>query len=59
MTCPVCGAEMNLHAEKLVQPVTPEEAESVTTVVDGVLEIVFACPQCGRIESRREPTEDD
>jgi hypothetical protein len=46
---------MNLHAEKLVQALTPEEAASVTTVVDGVLEIVFACPNCGRIESRREP----
>jgi hypothetical protein len=45
---------MNLHAEKLVQALTPEEAAAVGTDVDGVLEIVFACPQCGWIESRRE-----
>lgn len=48
---------MNLHAQKLVQPVTPEEAASVGTALDGVLEIVFACPSCGRIESRRESGE--
>jgi predicted RNA-binding Zn-ribbon protein involved in translation (DUF1610 family) len=45
---------MNLHAEKLVQPQTPEEAASVGARMDGVLEIVFACPQCGWIASRRE-----
>jgi hypothetical protein len=48
---------MNLHAEKLVQPVTAEEAASVGTAVDGVLESVFACPGCGWIESRRESAE--
>jgi predicted RNA-binding Zn-ribbon protein involved in translation (DUF1610 family) len=57
MTCPKCGTPMNLHAEKLVQPLTPEEAASVGTAVDGVLEFVFACPQCGWIESRRESGE--
>jgi predicted RNA-binding Zn-ribbon protein involved in translation (DUF1610 family) len=45
---------MNLHAEKLVQPLTREEAVLVGERIDGVLEIVFACPQCGWIESRRE-----
>jgi predicted RNA-binding Zn-ribbon protein involved in translation (DUF1610 family) len=54
MTCPKCGTPMNLHAEKLVQPQTPEEAASVGARMDGVLEIVFACPQCGWIESRRD-----
>ena len=48
---------MNLHAEKLVQPRTPEEVDTLGTAVDGVLEIVFACPGCGWIESRRESGE--
>jgi hypothetical protein len=57
MTCPKCGTPMNLHAEKLVQPQTAEEAASVGARMDGVLEIVFACPQCGWIASRRETGE--
>jgi predicted RNA-binding Zn-ribbon protein involved in translation (DUF1610 family) len=48
---------MNLHAEKLVQPLTAEEAASAGARIDGVLEIVFACPQCGWIASRRETGE--
>ncbi len=54
MTCPKCGAEMNHQADKLVHPVTREEAASMTAALDGVIEEVFACPGCGRIESRRE-----
>lgn len=53
MTCPKCGTEMNHQADKLVYPVTAEEAAAVTAVFDGVLEIVFACPGCGWIDSRR------
>ena len=53
MTCPKCGAEMNHQADKLVHPVTREEAASMTAALDGVIEEVFACPGCGRIESRR------
>jgi hypothetical protein len=48
---------MNHQAEKLVQPVTAEEAAAVSTRVDGVLELVFACPRCGWIDSRRETRE--
>jgi predicted RNA-binding Zn-ribbon protein involved in translation (DUF1610 family) len=53
MTCPNCGAEMNHQADKLVHPVTKEEAAKMTAALDGVIEEVFACPSCGRIESRR------
>jgi predicted RNA-binding Zn-ribbon protein involved in translation (DUF1610 family) len=53
MTCPNCGAEMNHQADKLVHPVTKEEAAKMTASLDGVIEEVFACPSCGRIESRR------
>ena len=54
MTCTKCGTEMNHQADKLVQPVTREEAESMTSALDGVIVVVFACPGCGWIDSRRE-----
>ncbi|HJS49786.1 MAG TPA: hypothetical protein VJ745_05640 [Gaiellaceae bacterium] len=54
MTCPKCGAEMNHQADKLVHPLTKEEATSMTPALDGVIEIVFACPACGWIDSRRD-----
>jgi transcription elongation factor Elf1 len=57
MTCPRCGTEMNHQAEKLVQPVTAEEVAAISTRLDGVLERVFACPNCGWIGSRRETGE--
>ena len=44
---------MNHQAAKLVQPVTEEEAATLTEAFDGVIEEIFACPACGRIESRR------
>ena len=53
MTCSKCGMEMNHQADKLVHPVTTDEAASMTLALDGVIEIVFACPGCGRIESLR------
>jgi hypothetical protein len=45
---------MNHQADKLVHPVTKEEAARMTPALDGVIEIVFACPGCGWIDSRRE-----
>ena len=56
MTCPKCGAQMNHQANKLVDAVTADEAAELT-VFDGVLVIVFACPNCGWIDSRRETGE--
>ena len=53
MRCPRCGEEMNHQADKLVHPVTQEEAARITPALDGIIEQVFACPNCGRIESRR------
>jgi predicted RNA-binding Zn-ribbon protein involved in translation (DUF1610 family) len=54
MTCPKCGTAMNHQADKLVQPVTKEEAAAaMTQALDGVIVEVFACPNCGWIESRR------
>ena len=53
MTCPKCGATMNHQANKLVYPVTREEETEITSAFDGMIEEIFACPNCGRIESRR------
>jgi ribosomal protein S27AE len=53
MTCPRCGRVMNHDANKLVHPVTKEEAAAMTAALDGVILEVFACPNCGFIESRR------
>jgi hypothetical protein len=44
---------MNHQASKLVHPVTDEEVAQLSQAFEGVLEEVFACPSCGRIESRR------
>ena len=53
MRCPKCGATMNHQADKLVHPLTAAEGALMTSAIDGVIEKVFACPECGRIESRR------
>jgi hypothetical protein len=57
MTCPKCGTPMNHQADKLVHPVTAQELAATSTAFDGVLEVVFACPNCGWIASRRETDE--
>ena len=53
VTCPADGAQMNHQASKLVYPRTREEAAEMTAAMDGVIDDVYACPVCGRIESRR------
>ena len=53
MTCSKCGAAMNHQADKLVHPLTSDEAAAMTEALDGVIEEVFACPACGWIDSRR------
>ena len=48
-----CGVEMNHHAEKLVEPVTPEEARKMGPTLGGMIEEVHTCPDCGHTASRR------
>jgi hypothetical protein len=48
---------MNHQAEKLIQAATEEEAAAQTSDLDGLLVLVFACPACGWIESRRADAE--
>jgi predicted RNA-binding Zn-ribbon protein involved in translation (DUF1610 family) len=57
MRCPRCGAQMNHQANKLVEPVTREEAEA-STAAGGILILVFACPNCGYVDSRRDEPDD-
>jgi NAD(P)H-dependent FMN reductase len=53
MRCPKCGAEMNHHAEKVLQPSGPIEEASVDAVLGGVVEEMHTCPACGTNASRR------
>ena len=53
MICPKCGAEMNHHADKLVYPVTAEDAKKMDATLGGVIEETHCCPGCGGVESRR------
>jgi len=52
MICPECGAEMNHHADKLMEPVKPEELKYVNPSLGGVVKEMHACPECGAVESR-------
>jgi predicted RNA-binding Zn-ribbon protein involved in translation (DUF1610 family) len=54
MRCSTCGEKMNHHADKLVEPRGDEE-ELTDPTFGGHVEEVFACPRCGRVESRRLP----
>ncbi len=50
MICPGCGAVMNHHADKLVDPV--DRLAAVDPALGGLLEETHACPACGNVESR-------
>jgi hypothetical protein len=50
--CPICGAAMNRHAEKVDYGAAPEEAEGAETPWDGALMEFHTCPQCAHVEER-------
>ena len=54
MICPKCGDEMNHHADKLVDPVTPEDRKHVNATLGGVIEETHCCPGCGAVATRRQ-----
>jgi C4-type Zn-finger protein len=54
MICPVCGAEMNLHAEKLLEVSPADPAYNLS--LGGALEESHACPSCGASASRLQLT---
>ena len=56
-TCPRCGAAMNHQADKLRDPATREEADS-GHATGGTVLAIFACPNCGWIDSRLVASEE-
>jgi predicted RNA-binding Zn-ribbon protein involved in translation (DUF1610 family) len=52
MRCPACGHEMNHHADKVDYTAVLDHPTTADAVFGGVLEEVFTCPNCGRIEMR-------
>jgi len=52
MICPKCGAEMNHHADKLVDPIKPDDIKHVNPSLGGVVTEMHCCPKCGAVESR-------
>jgi hypothetical protein len=54
MICSWCGSEMNHHADKLVHPLTAEDARDVNTALGGLVEEAHGCPGCGNVEFRQE-----
>ena len=53
MICANCGGEMNHHADKLIDPVKPEDLRQVNSPLGGVIEEIHCCPGCGAAASRR------
>ena len=53
MICSNCGNEMNHHADKLIDPVKPEDRQHVDGALGGVIEEIHCCAGCGAAASRR------
>lgn len=53
MICSNCGSEMNHHADKLIDPVKPEDLLQISSPLGGVIEEIHGCPGCGAVGSRR------
>lgn len=53
MICRKCGAEMNHHADKLVDPTSPEEARQADAALGGVVQETHGCPRCGNVQACR------
>lgn len=53
MICKECGDPMNHHADKLVDPVSAQEAARMDPKLGGIIEEMHYCAQCGMGDSRR------
>lgn len=53
LICPVCGAEMNHHAEKIDYTAALDDDAAVDEETGGILEEIHTCPGCGDTETRR------
>jgi hypothetical protein len=47
MICPRCGAEMNQHAEKLVEPTSAEMAKRIDPALGAIVQEMHTCSGCG------------
>ena len=52
MQCLRCGAEMNHHADKPVEPLDAADTARVDPVLGVLIEEMYACPACGCSASR-------
>jgi ribosomal protein S27AE len=52
MQCPKCGAAMNHHADKLVEPTDARDAALLDPELGGVIREIHGCPRCGAVASR-------
>jgi len=55
MRCPSCGAEMNHHADKLVESTGALDEPRVDSALGGMVEEIYACPACGTEAARWQP----
>ena len=55
MKCPNCGAEMNQHAAKLVDPRNAREAADMDPTLGALIQEGHTCRKCGTGASRRSP----
>lgn len=55
MRCPKCNAEMNRHARKLREPISPQDAARVDVDLGAVVMEMHACPGCGKSMARDAP----
>lgn len=53
MICKECGDPMNHHADKLVDPISAQEAARMDATLGGIVEEMHYCAQCGVGDSRR------
>lgn len=53
MKCPRCGAEMNMHAEKVDYTAALKDPKAVDPVLGGVVKEFHTCSKCGGSASRR------
>jgi ribosomal protein S27AE len=47
MICPVCGVEMNHHADKIDYTAGLAEPEASDAELGGIVEEFHTCPKCG------------
>jgi hypothetical protein len=55
MNCPVCGATMNHHADKIDFSAASANGEKVDKDLDSDVQEVYGCPKCGNVELVSKP----